>query len=391
MASRRCTAVLSAVLLALIAAWCPPARAQTPDQTILIGDLTTVGRIGDPADTYRLGRDLAAGFIDMAGGVMGSRKLEIVSIDPEGDPQAAARAVEELKKQGVALFIGGLLADVTLAVARAAGDTPVLAADARLPAALVRDVPNLYQIGPSAEALGRALAAQAATTGVTRWGVVARDDYFGRAVTHAFWNDLSAAQPGLELAMEQYVPTLSGAVGPALDAVANTRPEGLLVALRDGDLVAFVQGAAGAGVLDGVQVAVPHMGSPEILGALGGARPNGWITTGYLCCETGGQPHRAFADAYQQADPRGRSPTLGALYGYVAMTTAATALDTAWSVKPDQLAEALADLTLSSPVGEMRFAPETHQSSMVMWSGWIRDGRFTDARPVDPAALSRPR
>jgi len=389
--ARRLSVLLATLLGILLAGLFASAQPRAAEQTILIGDLTTVTRIGDPALTYQLGRDLAARFIDMAGGIMGSRHLEVISVDPQGDPAAAARAVEDLKKRGVVLFIGGLQADVTLAVAQAAGDTPVLAVDARLPAALVRDLPNLYQIGPSAESLGRALAAEAArTSGAKRWGVVARDDYFGRALAHAFWNALRALRPGIELSMEQYVPSLSADVGPALNAIANGQPEGVLVGLRDGDLVAFVRAAAGTGLLDGMTVAVPHMGSPEILGALGRDLPDGWITTGYVCCQTGGQPHRAFAEAFRAADPQGRSPTLGALYGYVAMTTAATIIDSAWSVKPDRLTKELDRLTMSTPIGEMRFAPGTHQSSVPMWVGSIRSGEMVDPRAVNPAALSQP-
>lgn len=387
---RRVPVLFATALVLVLVLVAGPARAQSADRTVVIGDVTTVERIGDPAVTYQMGRDLAAGFIDMAGGVMGTRRLRVVASDPAGDPDAAVRAVQEFKKQGAALFIGGLVADVTLAVARAAGDTPVLAVDARLPAAVLRDVPNLFQIGPSAEALGRALASEAARDPAIRWGVVARDDYFGRGVTHAFWNALRTARPDLELAMEAYVPTLSGDVTPALEAVANGRPQGLLLGLRDGDLVAFVRAAAGTGLLDGVTVAVPHMGSSEILGALGDAVPDGWITTGYLCCEAGGQPNRAFAEAFRGADPHQRTPTSGALYGYVAMTTAATALDSAWSVKPDRLARALLETRLSTPIGPMRFDPETRQSSLMMWVGRIKDGQLTDTRSVDPAALSRP-
>ncbi|MBB4314470.1 ABC transporter substrate-binding protein [Roseospira marina] len=366
------------------------AQGRSGEETVLIGDLTTVERIGEPALSYQRGRDLAADYIAMAGGVMGNKRIEIVSIDPGGDPSAAARAAEDLRKRGAVLFLGGLLSDTTLAVARAVGDIPVLAADARLPAAVVSDVPNLYQIGPSAEVLGRVLAAQAAETPAVRWGVVARDDYFGRALAHAFWNALRARRPEIELAVEKYVPTLSGDVAPALAAVANSEAEGLLVGLRDGDLVAFVRSARGTGILDRLTVAVPHMGSPEILGALGADLPDGWLTTGYVCCTTGGQPHRAFAEAYQKADPQGRTPTLGALYGYVAMTTAATAIDSAWSEKPARIAEALADLTLSTPLGEMRFAPDTHQANLPLWSGRTGGGQFLDARPVDPLGLGRP-
>jgi branched-chain amino acid transport system substrate-binding protein len=321
---------------------------------------------------------------------MGSRPLEIVTVDPEGDPAAAAAAVEDLRRRGAALFIGGMVADVTLAAARAAGDTPFLAVDARLPAALVADVPNLYQVGPSAEVLGRALAAAAAETGAARWAVVAQDDYFGRALAHAFWAELAAVRPDVALAVEHYVPTLSGEVGPALDAVADSAPDGLLLGLRAGDLVAFVRTGAEAGAFQGLAVVAPQLGTPDLLGALGGALPDGWVTTGYPCCEAGGQPHRAFAEAYRAADAKARTPTMGALLGYTAMTAVASTLDTAWSLKPARLSETLDALTLSSPVGPMRFAAGTHQASLPLWIGRIQDGRFAPARRLDPAALSRP-
>jgi len=344
-----------------------------------------VERIGAPAVTYQSGRDLAARFIDMAGGVMGSKAVRIVAADPGGDSAAAVIAVEELKKQGVTLFMGGLVADATLAAARAAAPSPFLAIDARLPVAVVRDVPNLFQIGPSAEALGRVLAAEAARSPAVRWGVVAQDDYFGRALAHAFWDALRTARPEVELAMESYVPTLSGQVGPALDTLSGAAPDGLLLGLRDGDLVAFVRAARG-GLLAATTVMVPQVGTPDMLGALGTDLPDGWVTTGYPCCETGGQPHRAFAEAYRTADPNGATPTITALYGYTAMITVATALDSAWSEKPEALTKELAGLTLSTPVGEMYFARETRQSTLPVWVGRTLGGRFIEARRVDPSA-----
>ncbi|MBB4285377.1 ABC transporter substrate-binding protein [Roseospira goensis] len=387
---RPARALLSAAVMATVLAAGGAAGAQTAGDRVLIGDVTTVTRIGDPARTYQTGRDLAAGFIAMAGGVMGSKPVEIVAIDPGGDPDAAARAVADLKDQGAALFIGGLVADTTLAAARAAGDTPFLAVDARLPAALVRDLPNLYQIGPSAEALGRALAAEAAQQGAVRWGVVALDDYFGRALAHAFWNELRAVRPEVELAMEHYVAPLSAEVDGALDALTARQPEALLVGLRDGDLLAFVRAAAAAGLLDGRPVMAPQVGTPEILAALGADLPDDWVVTGYPCCEVGGQPHRAFAEAYRAEAPVGSTPTLGALYGYTAVTAAATAIDTAWSVAPGTLADTLDGLELSTPVGPMRFAPGTHQASLPLWVGRTSGGRFVAAQAVDPAALSQP-
>lgn len=366
----------------------PDALAQDAgaDPGVVIGDTTTIDLIGDPATAYGRGRDLVAGYIGMAGGVMGSKPVRIVAQDSGGTADGATRAIASLREQGAVLFMGGLVADATLAAARAAAPAPFVAVDARLPSAMVANEPNLFQIGPSAEALGRALAAEAARTGATRWGVVAQDDYFGRALAHAFWSALRAERPDIELALESYVPTLSGSVASAVEQVAAARPEGLLLGLRDVDLVAFARAARG-NALDGAVVMAPHVGTPEILGALGAEITEGWVTTGAPCCEVGGQPHRAFAEAYRAADPDGATPTASALYGYVAMTALATALDEAWSVKPDRLTAALTGLSLSTPIGPMRFDPDTRQSSLPFWVGRISGGRFVDARPVDPAVL----
>jgi len=385
---------LAICLIAMTLGFPESSRAQDRDGRILVGDITSTSRIGEPALSYQRGRDLALGYVSKAGGVMGHRSIEVVSIDPRGDAKAAVRAVEELKKQGVALFMGGMVADVTLAAARAAGDIPFLAIDARLPAALVARQPNLFQMGPSAEALGRALAARAAETAVSRWAVIAQDDYFGRALAHAFWNTLTRARSDITLAMETYVPALSGDVGPALDALRASQPHGLLVGLRDGDLIAFVDGATQQGLLGGLTVAAPQMGSADLLAALRGRVPQGWITTGYPCCGFGGHPHRVFVEGYERANPQAGIPTLGALYGYSAMTTLATALERVWSADADDITRELTRMTIVSPVGDIRFDATTRQSSLPFWVGTLAsdgrgEGRFMDTQRVNPIPLSR--
>ncbi len=384
--------LIALVPLGLIGAGAP-ARAQD-DTRILIGDITTTDRIGEPALSYRRGWALALRYISLAGGVMGHRPIEVVPIDPQGDPDAAARAVEDLKDQGAVLFMGGMVANVTLAAARAAGDTPFLAVDARLPAAMVERQPNLFQLGPSAEALGRALAAEVAGGPATHWGVVAQDDYFGRALAHAFWNALTSARADITLAMEHYVSPLSGDIGPALDAVRAGQPHGLVVGLRDGDLVAFVDGAAAEGLLGGLVVVAPQMGSADLMAALRGRVPQGWVTTGYPCCAFGGQPHRSFVEGYERENPEAGMPTLGALYGYTAMTTLATALERAWSIKPVDITEELRRMSMMTPVGEIRFDGATRQSSLPVWVGGLAsdgqgEGQFTQSRRLNPVTLTR--
>ena len=368
-----------------------PGQAQPVDSgEIVIGDITTSARIGEPALSYAQARDLAAGFIEMSGGVIGSRQLNIVSVDSDGSPEAARKAVEDLRRQGAAFFIGGLLSDVTLAAARAAGDIPFLAIDARLPIAVTSTLPNLYQIGPPAEALGRALADAAARRPAVRWGIVGQEDYFGRALAHTFWTRLASLRPEVQLVGEHYVPTLSGDVAGAVQRMAAESPEGLLIGLTAGDLIAFVRQAEGAGLLSGRVLAVPQAGSPEMLGALGGATGQGeWIVTGYPCCEVGGQPHRSFAQSYRNSGPTA-GPTLSALYGYTALTVAASVLDRAWSTKPADLAAELSRVRLSSPVGPITFSAKTRQSSLPMWVGRVEGGQFVDWTAVNPARADQP-
>lgn len=389
--SRAVLVLVGAVLLA--ASWlnATPGRAQPVDSDeIVIGDITTSARIGEPALAYGQARDLAAGFIEMSGGVIGSRRLRIVSVDVGASPEAARKAVEDLRKQGAAFFMGGLLSDVTLAAARAAGDIPFLAIDARLPIAVISTLPNLYQIGPPAEALGRALAEAAARRSAVRWGIVGQEDYFGRALAHAFWTRLASLRPEVQLVGEHYVPTLSGDVAGAVERMAAGSPDGLLIGLTAGDLIAFVRQAEATGLLSGRVLAVPQAGSTEMLAALGGASGQGdWIVTGYPCCEVGGQPHRSFAQSYRNSGPTA-GPTLSALYGYTALTVAASALDRAWSTKPSDLVAELSRVRLSSPVGPVTFSAKTRQSSLPFWVGRIEGGQFVDWTAVNPARAGQP-
>ena len=100
--------------LTLAALICLPAQAQKP---ILIGEISSYSTV--PAFTlpYRNGWELAVEEVNTAGGLLGGRKLEVISRDDGGKPDNATRhATELLSAQKVDLLAGTFLSNVGLAV-----------------------------------------------------------------------------------------------------------------------------------------------------------------------------------------------------------------------------------------------------------------------------------
>src|SRR5690349_2514503 len=106
--------VLGAAALAAAALSSIPAEAADP---IRIGEINSY--TGLPAFTipYRQGWELAVEEINAAGGLLGGRKLEVVSRDDAGKPDDAVRVANELvSNEKVDVLAGTYFSHIGLAV-----------------------------------------------------------------------------------------------------------------------------------------------------------------------------------------------------------------------------------------------------------------------------------
>ena len=103
------TAALAALSLAL------PAAAQAP---VKIGELNSYKVFPAFLEPYKKGIELAVEEVNASGGVLGGRKIEVISRDDNGNPGDAVRVAEELlSREGASFLIGTFPSNVGLAVA----------------------------------------------------------------------------------------------------------------------------------------------------------------------------------------------------------------------------------------------------------------------------------
>src|SRR4249920_3927433 len=87
-----------------------PATAQKP---ILIGEISSYSTVPAFTVPYRNGWQLAVEEINAAGGLLGGRRLEVISRDDGGKPDDATRSAQELLSgQKVDLLAGTFLSNV---------------------------------------------------------------------------------------------------------------------------------------------------------------------------------------------------------------------------------------------------------------------------------------
>src|SRR3712207_8109251 len=93
-----------------------PAQAQQPP--IKLGELNSYARWAAFTVPYRNGWQLALDEINAKGGVLGGRKIEIVSRDDGSTTGDATRVAEELvTREGVSFLFGSFLSNVGVAMA----------------------------------------------------------------------------------------------------------------------------------------------------------------------------------------------------------------------------------------------------------------------------------
>jgi branched-chain amino acid transport system substrate-binding protein len=77
--------------------------------------------------------------------------------------------------------------------------------------------------------------------------------------------------------------------------------------------------------------------------------------------------NKAFAKAFREAF--GREPKVGALYGYIAAQLISKALEKAGKMDREKFIDALENLKLDSPVGEVEMRAYDHQAMLPMFMG----------------------
>lgn len=345
--------------------------AQAQD-TIKIGEMNSYKNFAAFLEPYKKGWELAVEQVNASGGLLG-KKLEIVSRDDNGNPGDAVRMAEELvTREKVSFLIGTFPSHVGLAVASFAKEKKVLFIAAEpLTDKIVWDQGNKYtfRLRASTYMQTAMLVPEAAKLKKKRWAIVYPNYEYGQSATAAFKQLMKAAQPDVEFVVEQAPPLGKIEAGAVADAIAAAKPDAIFSSLFGPDLAKFVREGQTRDLFKGVEVFNLLAGEPEYLDPLKDEAPTGWWVTGYPWYAITTPEHKAFADAYQKKF--NDYPRLGSIVGYATVQSAAAVIKKAGTLDTEKLVAAMKGLTHSTPLGNITYRPQDHQSTMGAYVGKI--------------------
>ena len=366
-----------------------PASAQG---IIKIGELNSYKSQPAFLEPYRKGWELAIEEINAAGGVLG-RKLEVVSRDDNGNPGDAVRVAEELvSREGVNILAGTFLSHIGLAVTDFSKQKKVffLAAEPLTDKITWQNGHRYtFRLRASTYMQVAMLVPAAVAAKKKRWALVYPNFEYGQSAAAWFKQMMKEKQPDVEFVTEQATPLGKVEAGPVVQALADSKPDGIFNVLFGPDLARFVREGNTRGLFQGKTVVSLLSGEPEYLDPLKDEAPEGWIVTGYPWNEINTPAHKAFVAAYQKRF--NDSPRLGSLVGYITMKSIAAGIAKAGSTDTEKLVEAFRGLKHDSPAGPIEYRRIDHQATMGAWVGktTVRGGKgtMTDFRYVDGASV----
>jgi branched-chain amino acid transport system substrate-binding protein len=367
-----------------------PVGAWAQSGPIRIGEINSYKAQPAFLDPYRKGWEMALEEINATGGVAG-RKLEVIARDDGGNPGDAVRVAEELvSRERIDLLVGGFLSHIGLALTDFAKQKKIFfLASEPLTDKIVWQNGNRYtfRLRASTYMQTAMLVPEASSWKKKRWAIVYPNYEYGQSAAASFKTLLKKLQPDVEFVVEQ-APALGKVdAGAVVQALADAKPDAIFNVLFGADLAKFVREGNTRGLFKGREVVSLLTGEPEYIDPLKDEAPEGWLVTGYPWDQINTPEHKAFVDAYQKRFKD--YPRLGSLVGYATLKAVGAGLAKAGGADTEKLITAFRGLQFDSPVGNVLFRPQDHQSTMGAYVGrtTVRNGRGTmrDFRYADGA------
>lgn len=356
---------------------------------VRIGEISPYSALPQGTDGYRKGWQLALEQINASGGVMGGRKMEIISRDDAGKPDVGTRAAEELvTNEKVDVLAGTLFSHVGVAIADFAGRNKIFfLASQPLTDAMVWEKGNRYtfRLRTSTYTSTQITADMAAKLPAKRWATIAPNYEYGQSAVASFKDALKLKRPDVEFVTEQWPALGKLDAGATVQALLAAKPDAIFNVTFGADLARFAREGNLRGLFKGREVVSLLTGEPEYLDPLKDETPKGWLVTGYPWYDIKTPEHVKFVADYKAKF--NDTPKIGSLMGYVMVQAMAAILNKAQSTDPEKLIAASRNLTFNTAMGPITLRLLDHQSTMGTWVGRldVKDGKgiMVDWRFVD--------
>ena len=346
-----------ALFVAMMWAWASPALAQ---DTVKIGLLVPLTGPFTPT-----GKQLTAGaklYMQQMGDTVAGKKIELIIKDDTGNADMTKRLAQELVVNDKVSFLAGFgLTPGALATAPVATEAKVPEIVMMAATSIITQrSPYIVRTSFSVPQTVVPLADWAAANGIKKVMTVVSDYAPGIDVETTFKQRFEAA--GGKVIMSLRVPLASSDFAPALQRVAEEKPDALLVFVPAGVGPIFVRQFVERGLdKSGIKfIAEGSVTEDDIVNRIGDAAL-GVITSQHYSAAHNSPENKAFVAAFKKANG-GMRPNLMAVQSYDGMHLIYEALKkTKGSTDGDALIAAMKGMSWVSPRGPITIDPDTRE------------------------------
>ena len=306
------------------------------------------------------GWELAVAKINADGGIDG-REVELIIKSTDGDPATTLREARSAVQKDGAQFIGAVMTSTE----HGALNAQLEGLGALSFNALGKDdgligeqcSPNAFHIVQTNGMDVNGLAESLGDIEGDSWAIQAVDYSTGHAAAKAFTGAAEGA--GDSVALEEYAPLGTTDFGSSITKLQDSDADALFVAEYGADGVAFVQQAEQFNLDEKFKSVVSFNVVSEPLFPVIGEATVGWFSNvGYDASEDN-ELNQEFAAAYEEE--HGTAPYYVPADNYLAAETLFAGIEEAGSTDPEEVKEALNDLTFDSIAGEVTLRADDHQ------------------------------
>ena len=352
--------------------WIPgpsPAQAQSPIKVGIIDTYT------GPATTFTYDvRDafkLAIDEVNGKGGVLG-RKIAFTTRDDKFKVDICLSMAKELvMNEKIDILMGTINSGATLAVSEycKTEKIPFLVTFSKSEKITgEKGHRYVFSLTENTAMIGKAAAVGLAKRPYTKYWIAGDDYEYGHALADGVWNHLKKIKPKVERAGESWWKLGEPELTPYLTAIAAAKPDAVIFATGGASMVNVMKSAKATGFADKIPIFIHTATEHSTLAPLGADAPEKVIgTSNYHFYYPDTPRNKAFAKAFRDAYQR--EPKVGALYGYLAAQFIVKSLEKAGRVDREKFIDALEQMKVDSPVGEVAMRAYDHQAMLPMFMG----------------------
>jgi len=360
----------ASVLLAALLLLCPAAAKAAPPIKVGIIDTYT-----GPPTTYTYDvRDafkLAVDELNAKGGILG-RKVEFTTRDDKFKVDIGLSMAKELvMNEKVDILMGTINSAGALAVSEycKTEKIPFLVTFSKSDKITgEKGHRYVFSITENTVMIGKAAAVGLAKRPFLRYWIAGDDYEYGHALADGVWSNLNKLKPKVERIGQSWWKVGEPELTPYLTAITSAKPDAVIFATGGASMVNVMKAAKATGFAERIPMFIHTATELSTLAPLGLEAPERVMgTSNYHFYYPDSPKNRAFAKSFREA--YGREPKVGALYGYLTAQFIAKALEKAGKMDREKFIDALENLKVDSPVGEVEMRAYDHQAMLPMFMG----------------------